>query len=97
MNRPPYIEPHNMKLLGFDLITDANGYLKYENDGTKHYNKDYNPNYPEPKGKVIIYINTTYAKDKFYLSIKQDGDTRTSYGGVCTSEEFLIQLLNNIR
>jgi len=97
MYRPSYIEPDNMKLLGFDLLKDKDGYLKYQNDGTKHYNPDYNSEYPEPKGKVLIYVNTTYTKNTFYLSIRQDGDTRNSYTGICPSEEFFIQLLNNIR
>jgi hypothetical protein len=95
--RPPFIEPNNMLVLGFKLISDKDGYLKYENNATVHYNKDYNDTFPEPTGKVILYINTTYDKNYFYVSIRQDGDTRTSYAGVCSTEEFLKQLLNNIR
>ena len=99
MYRPKFIETENMKRLGFDLISDERGYLKYQNDGSIHYNKDYNKNFPEPRGKVILSINTTYLKegDIFYLAIQQDGGTRTSYSGICDNEEFLINLLNKIR
>lgn len=104
MFRPPFIEPDNMLKLGFELVSDENNYLKYQNNGTVHYNKDYNKDFPEPKGKVIIYMNCNYynhVKDKtiesFYLGIKNDGDTRSSYGGICDTEEFLIKLLNSIR
>ena len=97
MYRPEFIEPNNMKSLGFNLISDKDNYLKYENDGTKHYNIDYNKQFPEPKGKVILYINCTYHNNYFFLGIKQDADTRNSYNGVCSTEEFLKMLLYNIR
>jgi len=98
MYKPSFIEPENMKKLGFDLISDKDGYLKYENNATIHYNKDYNKQFPEPKGKVVIYINTTYStNDYFFLGIMQDGDSRTAYNGICDSEEFLISLLQRIR
>ena len=98
MFRPSFIEPENMKLLGFDLIKDENGYLQYQNNGTRKYNVDYNPEFPEPKGKVILYINTTFDRDKyFFVGIKNDGGTRSSYNGICDTEQFLIQLLNSIR
>lgn len=96
-----FLLPDNMKLLGFDCIKDNNGYYEYKNDGTKHYNKDYNPKFPEPKGKVIINVNINYVNPPFInapnIGIYNDGDTRTSYNGVCPNEEFLINLLNNIR
>ena len=97
MYRPQFIEKENMKLLGFDLMSDKDGYLKYQNDGTKHYNKDYNPNFAESKGKVIISINTDYNGEAFYLGIKQDAGTRTCYAGICDNEAFLKLLIKNIR
>ncbi len=97
MFRPEFIEKENMSKLGFDLISDKDGYLKFQNNGKIHYNKDYNRQFPEPKGKVILYINTTYHSNYFYMSIRQDGDTRNSYNGVCNTEEFLVMLFNNIR
>lgn len=67
MYRPKFIETENMKRLGFDLISDERGYLKYQNDGSIHYNKDYNKNFPEPRGKVILSINTIYLKEGGYI------------------------------
>ena len=92
-----------MKVLGFNCTKESDGYLAYENDGTKHYNKDYNTECPEPRGKVIININLNYGciSEKFsqlpFMGIYNDGNTRTSYHGVIPSEEFLITLLNSVR
>jgi hypothetical protein len=103
MYKNDFLEPDNMLKLGFELSEDHNnnGYYKYQNNATIHYNKDYNRNFPEPKGKVLISVNTTYttlAKENIpYIGIKQDGGTRSVYGGLCPNEDFLIQLLNNIR
>lgn len=95
-----FLLPDNMKKLGFDDISDPidkqKGYYKYQNDGTKHYNTDYNRNYPEPKGKVIVYVNFGYGIFPF-IGIKQDADSRTSYNGICPDEDFLEKLLKNIR
>jgi hypothetical protein len=103
MYKNDFLEPDNMKKLGYELSEDHkdDGYYKYQNNGTIHYNKDYNRNFPEPKGKVLISVNTTYTtltKENIpYIGIKQDGGTRSVYSGLCPSEDFLIQLLNNIR
>lgn len=94
--RREFLEPENMKLLGFDCISDKDGYLVYKNDGTKHYNPDYNSKFPEPKGKVIIYVNFTYG-DIPFVGIDQDAGTRHVYHGVCENEVFFILLLNSIR
>jgi hypothetical protein len=96
-----FIKPHNMKKLGFDVTEDKNnGYFKYQNDGTKHYNPDYNPKFPEPKGKVLISVNsihTTLKKENIpYIQIKQDGGTRTVYNGLCPNESFLIGLTKDM-
>jgi len=92
-----FLKPNTMKELGFDCVKDKNdGYFEYRNDGTKHYNKDYNKTFPEPKGKVIIYVNFTYGETPF-IGITQDGDTRIVYNGVCSSKEFFIDLINNVR
>lgn len=98
-----FLLPDNMKMLGFDCTKEEKEYLSYENDGTKHYNKDYNNKFPEPKGKVIINVNLMYGciGEEFsqlpIVGIYNDGNTRTSYNGVIPSEEFLITLLNSIR
>jgi len=91
-----FLEPENMKVLGFDLISSKDGYLKYQNDGTKHRNKDYNKNFPEPKGKVFVFVNFNYS-DIPFIGIEQDGGTRPVYNGICETEQFLITLLNSIR
>jgi hypothetical protein len=95
-NRKSFLEPENMKKLGFDCVSDKDGYLEYSNDATKHYNTDYNKNFPEPKGRVIIYVNFTYGKIPF-VGISQDGGTRQVYHGVCETEEFLKMILYSIR
>ncbi len=94
--RKLFLEPANMKVLGFDCLKDSGDYLKYVNDGTLHYNKDYNRTCPEPKGKVIIYVNFEYG-DIPFVGIRQDGDSRNVYNGVCETEDFLKQLLNSVR
>lgn len=91
-----FLLPDNMKKLGFDCLSNKDGYLKYQNDGTKHYNKDYNSTYPEPKGKVIVYVNISRSNYNF-VGIMQDGDTRTVYNGVCEDQEFLVKLLYSVR
>lgn len=96
-----FLLPDNMKILGFDCIKDKDGYYTYVNDGTHHYNKDYNTKFPEPKGKVAVYVNINYMGDEFTnypnIGIGQDADTRKVYNGVCPNEQFLILLLYNIR
>lgn len=101
--RIQYLTDESMISLGFEPIHSKEnrdyGYLKFKNNGTNHYNKDYNNIFPEPAGKVLIEINTNYSKEpnKFYLKIKQDGGTRTSYQGVCGDLGFFMALLYNIR
>ena len=91
--RRAFLEPENMLLLGFECIQNDKGYLKYENNATVHYNPDYNQ-FPEPKGKVIIYVNFTYGEIPF-VGIDQDGGTRTVFNGVCETEMFLKLLLHS--
>lgn len=97
MPRPLFIEPENMLHLGFELISDKDGYLKYQNNATILYNQDYNKHHPEPKGKVILYFNTNYTETSIYLQIRQDGDTRTVFNGVCDTALFLKLLLESVR
>jgi hypothetical protein len=97
MYRPQFIEPSNMKILGFDLVKDEDNYLHYVNDGTIHWNKGYSKEFPEPKEKVIIYINCNYSNEHFFIGIEQDGGTRKVYYGVCDNEIYLKLLLENIR
>jgi hypothetical protein len=92
-----FLLPENMLKLGFKCLKNRqDGYIQYENNSTIHYNTDYNKEFTEPKGKVIIYVNLNYSTLPF-INIKQDGGTRSAYHGVCDSEEFLIKLLYSIR
>ena len=95
------------KELGFKLdeTKDKNNpedsaYLKYINTGKIHYNIHYGA-FPEPQGKVIIYLRLDYDKSKdtsaIFAEIRQDGDTRKVYHGIIPSIEFLKQLLYSIR
>jgi hypothetical protein len=95
--RRQFLEPENMLFLGFELISDKNGYLKYQNNGKIKYNKDYNKQFPEPKGKVIVYVNFTYSEEYSFVGIEQDGGTRSVYNGICNTEQFFKELLYSIR
>jgi hypothetical protein len=91
--RPFFIEPKFMKTLGYELISDVDGYLKYENvAGTKC--KGYGI---MPKGLRTIYFNTTYAKDAVFMGIRSDGDTRTCYNGVVGTPHDMLVIINNVR
>ena len=94
-----FLLPSNMRKLGFELAEPSkdNIYFKYQNNATIHYNKDYNSKYPEPKGKVILYVNLDYDPKYPFIRIEQDGGTRTVYSGICDNEEFLKQLLYSVR
>ncbi len=93
-----YLSPASMLDLGFEFIPAENnsiGYFKYQNNATVHWNKDYSE-FPEPKGKVIIYVNMHYS-DLPFVEIRQDGGTRCVYHGICPSKLFLEMLLTSIR
>jgi len=98
-----FLLPDNMKVLGFDCTKEGteSGYYSYKNDGTKHYNKDYNNQFPEPRGKVIIDVNINYSGEAFtnlpFVHIGQDGDSRNVYNGVIATEDFLLMILISIR
>lgn len=94
--------------IGFDFVDrsydkniNSEIHLKFINNGTIHYNKHYNSQFPETKGKVEIYVNLDYGtitkNTQAYCNIEQDGGTRTVYKGIIPSIEFLKQLLYSIR
>lgn len=79
MYRPSFINPENMKALGYSLVKEEGGILTYTNNGGVEF-----PHYgPAAKGKRYIYFNTTF-KDKLFLGIKEDGGTRTVFHGFIT-------------
>lgn len=96
--RPNWIEPEEMKKIGYDLVSDASGYLQFENEPGLEV-----PGYGKMcRAKRIIYINTTYVEfskiqDILYAGIEEDGGTRKVFGGVIDSQEFLIKILNSVR
>ena len=95
--RPSWIEPEEMAKLGYALVSDKYGYLKYQ---SSHALGCKCPGYGLlPNGKRIIYINTTYQPDKelVYVGIREDGDTRNAYMGVAKTEEFFKELLISVR
>jgi hypothetical protein len=98
-HRPDWIEPNVLKELGFNLISDEDGYLKYGCDGKTFICGAYNKEYPLPKHKRLIYVNCTYAptENVVFVGITEDGDTRTCYNGVCGSLDFFKQLIYNTR
>ena len=56
--KPVWLESNNLELLGFEVIEDkGTGYLKLQNNGKILWNPDYNPDFPESRGKVKISIN----------------------------------------
>jgi hypothetical protein len=97
-----FLRPKKMEEFGFELNKDPeNGFFSYQNNGKVHWNKDYNREFPEPKGKVSITVNINYTRLSGetvpYIGIRQDGGTRWSYMGLCPNEDFLRMLLENIR
>jgi len=98
MTKPDFLSQENMLKLGFEQLSEESTYLKFQNNGTVYYNKDYSK-FKEPKGKVQIQLNyERFEKNGVIdIGILQDGGTRTSYYGVCENEEFLISLLKHIR
>lgn len=95
--RPHWIELEFMLLLGYKLVSDKDGYLKYESYHPIAKCKGYGL---LPTGMRIIYFNTTYSpieEKEVFVGIRSDGDSRTCYNGVVTSEEFLKQLIENVR
>ena len=104
VHRPYWIFPLLMEELGYELIKDEEGYLKYQNkagadsytaerwNSKSHYGK-------QARGKRFIYFNTTFnpADQEVFMGIKEDGDTRTVYNGVVRSREEMVLILNSVR
>lgn len=95
--RPNWIESDFMLPLGYKLVSDKDGYLKYESYHPVAKCDGYGL---LGNGMRVIYFNTTYSpieKEEVFVGIKTDGDTRTCYNGVCKSESFLLELIKNVR
>lgn len=99
--RPHWVEPDYMKSIGYELVSDVRGYLKYESKwaygpverrGTKYESVIGN-------GKRIIYVNCTFSPEEnhVYLGVREDGDSRSVFGGICRSSEELVLILDLVR
>jgi hypothetical protein len=93
--RPEWVEPKAMKALGYSLVSDKEGYLKYQNDGGTRC-----PGYGlMPQGKRQVFFNTTYnpANSEVFVGIREDWDTRNVYYGVCNTEIAFRLIIGSVR
>ena len=90
------VTPDVMGRLGLELYDREGEIYRYRNDGKVHRNVDYNPRYPESRGKVLVHLLMDNGPYPFVM-IEQDGGTRTVYHGVVRSIGFLDELLDSIR
>lgn len=92
--RPAWVEPVIMKQLGYKLLSDKDGYLKYANEGGTE-GTYYGPMW---RDKRIIYFNTTFQphKEVVFVGIMEDGDTRTVFNGAIGDQELFIKIMNSV-
>lgn len=86
-----------LKYLGFDCTKSNDNYATYINNGSRHWNKDYNSDFAESRGRVVIHINRDYGKTGTFAQIEQDGGTRKVLHGSIASYEALVMILASIR
>lgn len=93
--RPYFIEPAHLKTLGYDLVSDEDGYLKYENEpGLKC------PGYGiMPKGLRTIHFNTNYChkNEVVAMDVKTDYGNITGFHGVVATEYDLKTIVESVR
>jgi len=104
--RPYWVEPEYMISLGYELVSDKDGYLKYQNSPGKvssridiwHKDKPVERQLMS-RGKRFIYINCTYAPNLkcIFVGIREDGDTRTVFNGIVENKKGLKFLLESVR
>jgi hypothetical protein len=98
-NRPFFVEEEYMSKIGYNQVNDKDGYLKYENKAGLQV-ADYGK---MGRGKRIIYFNCNYytsikwKKSGVYMSIREDGDTRTVFSGVVKNVTEFTTILNAVR
>ena len=95
--RPSFIEPDLMSELGYKLVADKDGYLKYTSSWDLKAKHREDRKYEQLLGddKRIIYFNLTYSPEEnlLFCQIREDGDTRTVYNGVIFDRDQLIMIL----
>lgn len=96
--RPSWVEPEHLAQLGYELVSDKDGYLKYTSSWKLKalHRKGRKFEQLLGDGKRIIYINCTYGPDEslVFCNIREDCDTRTVYNGVLTEGSQLELILN---
>lgn len=98
--RPEWIEPEHLQKLGYRLLSDKDGYLKYESswESKALHRKGRTFEQLLGDGKRIIYFNLTYQPQDslVFCGIEEDGGTRTVYNGVLFNDEQLEFILNAV-
>lgn len=90
---PYFTCPQYMGLLGFELVSDDGIYAKYENkagyEGTFYGRM--------AVGKRLVYFNREYVAHRdggyCFVSVREDGDTRTVYNGAVSNAQELELIL----
>jgi len=91
--RPVWTKENMMKRLGYSLISDDGEYAKYENHPGIEV-----PGYGTmPKGKRVIYFNGGYQHDAVFTCIREDGDSRTVFNGICKNFSEFYGILKAVR
>ncbi|WPU91807.1 hypothetical protein SNE25_21040 [Mucilaginibacter sabulilitoris] len=95
--RPFWVEPAHLATLGYELISDENGYLKYQSSWKLKAMHRAGRTFAQllGDGKRFIYFNCTYVPQDnlVFCCIREDADTRTVYNGVITEVSQLDLIL----
>jgi len=96
--RPSWVEPMHLAKLGYKLISDKDGYLKYASSWELKALHRKGRKHEQLLGdeKRFIYFNLTFSPDEeiVFCGIKEDGDSRTVYNGVLAEKSQLELILN---
>ena len=96
--RPSWVEPEHLAQLGYVLVSDKDGYLKYASSWELKALHRKGRTFEQLLGddKRIIYFNCTYVPQDslVFCKIYEDCETRTVYNGVLTEASQLELILN---
>ena len=92
--RPAWVEKEAMKELGYDLVENADGCLKYVSGKGAT-----SGGHPLWKGKRTVGFNTTYDPKSrvVFCGIREDGDTRNVFYGVIDTGANFRKILELVR